>query len=859
MKKLFYYAKPCLLHFVNIDNNFYREKLFMFSFASLRFSLILIFIASNIFTLPVKTNAFIPSQELAAPSRQISAQTDFKAQLALMEKMLEAKREELGVTGMSVAIVKDDKVVFIKGFGVRDAEKNLPVTPETLFPIGSSTKAFTGMLMAMSVDDGKLAFADSPKKYLSYFKLEDAEADKKITVKDLMMHDSGLTRTELVWYPGILNRREVIQAVAKAKPTAPFGEKFQYQNVMVSAAGEAVASAENSTWEALINKKILQPLGMKQTVLTLPELMRSRDHALGYEYDESVKTARRIPFRSQRAVSSIAPAGSIYSNAGDMAQWIRFMLAGGVFDGKRLVSEKNFNEIVSPQMKNIGGTDTSYGLGWFLINRKGHKIVQHGGSIDGFRAEVSMMPDEHLDFVILTNSYKTPLVAPDSGGSGLAEEIIWSNLLDEQKTDDTADAKNSKSAENPQQEVGKYQVANLTVEVTMNGENLVLNVPNQPAYPLENVGGRRYKFAGNATSTAGHFVTFRPSEGNSEKTEMFLEQPPPKRDVVLTKISSEFETPKTTGEKEQYKDLIGTYEAQEKDQKMVFQLTMQNGKLTILRPGQRSLTLVEKGKDNFSIAGAPDTYEISVKRNEAGKPTSLVAKQPNGNFEMQRVEDYKSSISTEGLMTRMISALGGETNLRKHKTLEMTYDIDLVNQGVNGTGTISIKAPNSKSNVMTISALGKRLGTIREYFDGTTGGTISSFLPSETKSEKELVLERAESDFYAPLDWRESYKTIEIKGTTKIGDEEAYIVVKTLNDGSPITDYISTKSYLLLKRDSPRGTAEYGDYREVDGVMLPFKRTIENPNTGGQIINITTAKFDVPMADDIFTGTSKMR
>ncbi|MGI9036309.1 MAG: serine hydrolase domain-containing protein [Pyrinomonadaceae bacterium] len=155
-----------------------------------------------------------------------------------------------------------------------------------------------------------------------------------------MMHDSGLTRTELVWYPGVLNRREVIRAVGEAKPIAPFGEKFQYQNVMVSAAGEAVASAENSTWEQLMNKRILQPLGMKKTVLTLPAVMRSKDYALGYEYDEAAKTAKRLPFRSESAMSSIAPAGSVYSNASDMAQWLRFMLAGGIIGGTRLVSEK---------------------------------------------------------------------------------------------------------------------------------------------------------------------------------------------------------------------------------------------------------------------------------------------------------------------------------------------------------------------------------------------------------------------------------------------------------------------------------------------------------------------------------------
>lgn len=826
-------------------------------FIPIRFLLGLIVIAANAAALPAKTAAFIRHREKPAPARQ----SDFPARLARMERMLEDKRRELGVPGLSLVVVKDDKIIYTKGLGTRDAEKNLPVTPATLFPIGSSTKAFTAMLAAMSVDDGKIAFADSPKKYLSYFKLQDSEADEKITVRDLLRHNSGLARTEIIWYPGVLSRQEVIRAVAEAKPTARFGERFQYQNVMVSAAGEAVARAQNSTWERLMNERILKPLGMKQTVLTLPAMRRSGDYALGYKYNEAAKKAERMPFRSENALASVAPAGAVYSNANEMGQWLRLMLAGGVFDGRRLVSEKNFGELVAAQMKNINGSGVDYGLGWYLANRKGRKIIQHGGSIDGFRAEVSMMPEEKLGFVILTNSYKTPLVAPDTGGSGLAEEIIWSNLADEPKANNnTADSnlKNAATIENASQAVGKYAVANLTVEVTMKDGKLVLSVPGQPPYELANVGGGRYKFASDAPTAAGYFVTFRPAEDGG-KTEMLLEQPPPKRNAVLTKINSDADAPQMTADTggERYKDLLGTYEAEFEGKKMVFQLVAQQGKLIVQRPGQRALTLVEKGKDTFSIAGAPDAYEINVKRNEAGKASSLSVKEPKGIVELRRVEEFKSPLSIEELMTRVVTALGGETNLRKHKTSEMTYDINLVNQGVAGTGTISRKAPNLKANQMILNALGKRLGTVREYFDGAAGGTESSFLPDETQSEKELAQERIASDFYAPLNWRELYKTVEIKGVIKLGDEEAFIVVKTPNDGTPVTDYISMKSYLLLRRDTSRGITKYDDYRAVDGVTMPFKWTIESSGTGEQIIRVKSLKFDAPISDALFVGETK--
>src|SRR3954447_6293354 len=191
--------------------------------------------------------------------------TDYITALAAIEKSLEEKRKELGIPGMSLVIVKDDKVIYLKGLGVKDFEKNIPVTPDTRFAIGSSTKAFTAMLAVMSADDGKLSLDDSPKKFLPYFTLRDQEAAAKITMRDLLSHRSGLNRTDLAMVTGMLNREELIKVAGVAKPTAKLGEKWQYQNVMYTAAGEAVAKAQNSTWDALVANRIFKPLGMKNS------------------------------------------------------------------------------------------------------------------------------------------------------------------------------------------------------------------------------------------------------------------------------------------------------------------------------------------------------------------------------------------------------------------------------------------------------------------------------------------------------------------------------------------------------------------------------------------------------------------
>ena len=333
------------------------------------------------------------AQQAAAPKPAAST-TDYSSQLAAIEKALDEKRKEMGIPGIALAIVKDDQIIYLKGIGLKNVEKQLLVTPDTRFAIGSASKAFTAMLVAMASDEGKLSFEDSPKKYLPYFNLRDPDAAAKITLRDLLAHRSGLNRTDLAMVTGVLNRQELIQVAAMAKPTAKLGEQFQYQNVMYAAAGEAVAKAENSTWDKLIATRIFKPLGMKNSDTSVAAMQKSRDYSLGYDYNPSTKVTRLLP---QREIPAAAPAGAINSSARDMAQWIRLMLANGSFDGHRLVSEKNFDELVRKQINVAGSID--YGFGWFLRQWNGHKVVEHGGNIDGFNSQVAMMPDQKLGFV----------------------------------------------------------------------------------------------------------------------------------------------------------------------------------------------------------------------------------------------------------------------------------------------------------------------------------------------------------------------------------------------------------------------------------------------------------------------------
>ncbi len=790
----------------------------------------------------------------AKPQAATAAPADLAERLAAVEKFVEERRQQLGIPGVSLVIVKDDRVIYMKGLGHKDFERKAPVTPDTLFAIGSSSKAFTAMLVAMAADAGKLSLDDAPKKFLPYFKLQDPEADTKITLRDLLAHSSGLNRTDLAWVSGALNREEVIRVAATAKPTAKLREKFQYQNVMYAAAGEVVGRVEGSTWEKLIAERIFKPLGMKSSNTSVAEMRKARDYSFGYVYEEGTKETRRVPTRD---LPAIAPAGAINSSARDMAQWLRLMLGGGVFEGKRLVSEKGFEELVKPQTM-IQGT-TSYGLGWFVRDWKGHKVVEHGGNIDGFNAQVALMPDQRLGFVMLTNVSASALPAS-------AMNTVWTNLVGDPEAPKqpapaaAATASATDPAAKIEGEVGEYllEVANMKFTVALKEGKLTMSVPGQPTYAMENVGGRRYKLG----TLDGFFATFRPAKDNPRETEIYLEQP--QGNYTLKKVKgSDATTAGTSGASVQYagplKEVVGTYEPRQMGRPPVT-VEVKDGKVTLVVPGQDPYPLVVREKDVLGATNLPDAYSIVVRRDEAGKVAGLTLKQPGAESFWDRVGEFKSPLTVDELMAKAVAAVGGEAALRKHKTMRVTADVDLLHQGVSGDAVIYARAPNAYAQDVQLRALGKKIGWFHDFFDGTAGAGEGSFAPFDPKTGKELEETRIASDFYAPLNWKTLFQKAEIRKMAKVGEEDAYVVLFTPEKGSPVTQYISAKTFLLLRQDSIATsdtvsmpvTEAYSDYRNVDGVMIPFQRVQNSQAMGDTLMKLREVVFDVPVPEEAF-------
>ena len=312
------------------------------------------------------------------------------------------------VPGLAVAIVRNDSVVLAKGYGVRTLGKPDPVDTHTLFAIGSASKAFTAMAVAMLVDQGKVKWDDRATTYLPELQLYDAYATHELTVRDLLTHRSGLTAADLMLFAEHMTRDSVLHQVRYVKPTYSFRSHFGYSNLMYLAAGQLSARVTSTSWDSVMSRMIFTPLGMTSSNTSVTMLEHLPNVATPHaEIDDTVRT---IPYFN---LDAIAPAGSINSNVLDMAQWVRFQLAGGKVAGKSLIDTAAFDETHTPQTivplegfwkTVIQGTHLfNYGMGWMLHDYKGRLVVQHGGNIDGMSALVAMMPEEKTGIVILSN------------------------------------------------------------------------------------------------------------------------------------------------------------------------------------------------------------------------------------------------------------------------------------------------------------------------------------------------------------------------------------------------------------------------------------------------------------------------
>lgn len=349
--------------------------------------------------------------------------------------------KELNVPGAAVAIVKDGEIVLSEGFGYRDVEHKKPVTPSTLFAIGSSTKAFGTLSLSLLAQQRKFDWDEPIQTYLPTFSLHDPLVSSQTTARDLASHRSGVSRHELLWYQSSFTRKEIMEKIKHLELDAPFRTSFLYNNLMYVTMSYMVEKITNQTWEQYVSEHILQPLNMENTNFSVTASQENDNHAL--PYIEKDKDTVKIPLRN---IDTVGAAGCINSTIEDMAKWILFHLNQGKAGDHELITPNLLQQMYEPHipipddplLSTSETTLTCYGLGWFISAYRGYKVIHHGGNIDGFSALISFIPEENIGLVILTNAGTTLL--PTYLANQIYDEILELDPIDwhQRSAEDTA-------------------------------------------------------------------------------------------------------------------------------------------------------------------------------------------------------------------------------------------------------------------------------------------------------------------------------------------------------------------------------------------------------------------------------------
>jgi CubicO group peptidase (beta-lactamase class C family) len=328
---------------------------------------------------------------------EVRGDTGLGGDFAALVRRLMARDQ---IPGVAVGLVDRGHLVFARGFGYRDVHHHLPVTPDTLFPLGSCSKGFTATAIALLADEGRIALDAPVRTYLPDFSLQDPVASATLTTRDLLTHRSGLPRHDLFWYQAPFSRDELYRRLRFLEPVGPPRGQWRYNSLMFVVAGRIVEKVSGQSWESFVQARILAPLNMRRTVLSPEAMEADPDHASPYV----VRQGRLQGMPMLKGMSAIAPAGAVQSSVRDLARWLTFHATRS----PGLVGEAQWRELHRPQAEMPEWDQPEvqhphYALGWIHESYRGHPLVIHDGSVDGFTVHLSFLPETGQGLIILMN------------------------------------------------------------------------------------------------------------------------------------------------------------------------------------------------------------------------------------------------------------------------------------------------------------------------------------------------------------------------------------------------------------------------------------------------------------------------
>lgn len=777
--------------------------------------------------------------QCSAPAgAQSAASTTTKATPTLAERLerlatdIERNMADLHVPGAAIAIVQADEVIFAKGFGLADVSKKTPVTPSTPFFIGSTTKAFTATLVGMLIDDGRMGWDDPVEKYLPEFKLavKSADPNDRATLRDVLSHRTGFTRMFLLDMNNGMSSEEILRRASSAESFAPFRQRFLYNNEHYVAAGLAAAAAAGTSWDALVQTRILTPLGMTAT-RTTTEAWSDPRTARGYWWDAARKKLTPQTLETQGInIDGIAPAGAMSSTALDMATWIRFLLRQGVHDGKALISPVSLTATWTPQIPIAG--NVSYGMGWMVRQWRGQPVIEHSGALTGFSAEVALLPDSDLGFVVLTNTM--------SALPSMAMQLVPQYLLGELPPV-------SRSKPDLKPYVGRYianfaTFSNETFTISQRNGRLVIDIPSRLESALSPPGadGRWPLMMTDQLAISfdrdkkGKVVGLRLHEAG-------VEFEVPREGVVVAPEIPLAELQKYVG---RYGGGAGAPE---------FTVFIQNQRLAVRLPNNAALDLRPPDATGRRATRANAELAFAFEESPTGVVTAMNFQGP-GNQPAMRLTPASDTLPTvEEIMKlrRLPSATAMDT-------MQSTGRVRFPQSGVEGRFLSVSAGDNRLRNDLDLDRFGQIHLVVndRRGWSSATGAAPSEL---DQKTLRQTLLGHPSVLFG---DWRKHYDAIRVLRAGQLVGRKIY-VVQLESAGLPPTqvsvdaetgDVLQYLRTLIVAGVGPMFVATfYSDYRDVDGMRVPYRSIETMEQTGHTIYEVEHVEIGVELSPDVFT------
>jgi CubicO group peptidase (beta-lactamase class C family) len=558
--------------------------------------------------------------------------------------------------GFAVAVVSKDKVIYSKGFGYRDLDKKLPVTTNTLFAIGSCTKAFTASLLGLLNKDGKLDLDKPVTQYLPDLKFFNDELNNNVTVRDVMCHRTGLPRHDYSWYLfNTASRDSLVERIKYQEPTAKLRQTWQYNNFMFLIQGVISEKLMGKSWEQNVKENFFTPLGMSTSNFSIHDMAKVDDASLGYGVIKD-SIIKKLDYYD---INAMGPAGSINSNVTEMANWVITWINGGKFKGKEILPSTYVAQAMSSQMvvgaalpdKEVPDAFLSnYGFGWFISSYRGHYRVEHGGNINGFSASTSFYPSDSIGIIVLTNQNGSAV--PGIVRNTIADRLLGLNRIDWNKrtTDAQAKAKaeakeaekkvtsNKKQGTKPSHKINDYEglfnnPGYGTIEAYTKNDSLFFRTRNGDAwlrhyhydffelFPIDKVDGI------DTTEKAQLNIQYHMNAAGDIDM-MSLPIQPGLKDIEFSRIPKPKEIAKAELEK-----FAGEYELQPG---AVAKFYIKGEKtLYAFIEGQPEYELVATDKNKFDLKILKG-YSVKFEENEKGDIISASFIQPNGTFKANR-------------------------------------------------------------------------------------------------------------------------------------------------------------------------------------------------------------------------------